>query len=144
MPFYYRDNWYLDAWCHKKQALRTFLVSRINQATLQTDAATLVDSKERKEYFTNSYGIFSGKATKQAEILFSPPTALQISQQLWHKQQQGQWIDENYLLTIPYSDKRELIKDLLFHAPDVKILAPEELKQEYMQRLEQALRKHQN
>lgn len=136
---YYRDNWYLDAWCHKKQALRTFLVSRISQAELKEDAATVVDAQKRKDYFTSSYGIFSGEACKQAELLFSPPTALQISQQQWHKEQQGRWVNESYLLTISYSDERELIKDLLFHAPDVQVLAPESLKQEYVQRLEQAL-----
>jgi predicted DNA-binding transcriptional regulator YafY len=25
---YYRDNWYLDGWCHLKNALRSFLIRR--------------------------------------------------------------------------------------------------------------------
>lgn len=140
---YYRDNWYLDAWCHKKQALRTFLVSRISHAVLKTDSSIVIDVQKRKDYFTSSYGIFSGQACKQAELLFLPPGALQVSQQLWHKEQKGRWVNENYLLTIPYSDERELIKDLLFHAPDVQVLAPESLKQEYVQRLKSALLKNQ-
>lgn len=140
---YYRDNWYLDAWCHTKQALRTFLVSRIQRALLQKDTALSIDRDQRKEYFTQSYGIFSGEPTNLAEILINPPSALQISQQQWHPQQQGQWQDENYLLSIPYSDARELLKDLLFHAPDVKVIAPDSLKQEYKKRLQQALAKNQ-
>ena len=31
---HYRDNWYVDAWCHKRHALRTFAVDAIEQATV--------------------------------------------------------------------------------------------------------------
>lgn len=34
---YYRDNWYLDSWCHKQQALRTFLLSRIIKIEIQAE-----------------------------------------------------------------------------------------------------------
>lgn len=26
---HYRDNWYLDAWCHQREALRSFAVDRV-------------------------------------------------------------------------------------------------------------------
>ena len=29
---HYRDNWYLDAWCHKRQALRTFGLDAIERS----------------------------------------------------------------------------------------------------------------
>src|SRR4030067_2182248 len=29
---HYRDNWYLDAWCHSRNALRSFAVERITAA----------------------------------------------------------------------------------------------------------------
>lgn len=28
---YYRDNWYLDAWCHKRKELRVFLLARVSR-----------------------------------------------------------------------------------------------------------------
>lgn len=31
---YYRDNWYLDAWCHLRKDLRTFSISRIVSAEI--------------------------------------------------------------------------------------------------------------
>src|SRR5512136_1088954 len=36
---HYRDNWYLDAWCHKRQALRTFGVDAIESAIVSDKAA---------------------------------------------------------------------------------------------------------
>ena len=32
---HYRDNWYLDAWCHDKEALRTFSLERITDLTVE-------------------------------------------------------------------------------------------------------------
>ena len=32
---YYRDNWYLDAWCHKREALRNFSIDRILESKAQ-------------------------------------------------------------------------------------------------------------
>ena len=29
---HYRDNWYLDAWCHLRKALRSFAVDRVHEA----------------------------------------------------------------------------------------------------------------
>jgi len=38
---HYRDNWYLDAWCHTKKALRTFLLDNIQKTTALTEEADL-------------------------------------------------------------------------------------------------------
>ncbi len=36
---HYRDNWYLDAWCHRAEALRSFSVDRIRAARLLEESA---------------------------------------------------------------------------------------------------------
>ena len=35
----HRDNWYLDAWCHKRQAMRTFNLEQILHRTILGEAA---------------------------------------------------------------------------------------------------------
>ena len=40
---HYRDNWYLDAWDHDREALRSFAVDRITQARLLDEAARDLD-----------------------------------------------------------------------------------------------------
>ena len=43
---HYRDNWYLDAWCHRQNRLRTFSVDCIDGAALGQELG-------------GSYGIFA-------------------------------------------------------------------------------------
>lgn len=137
----YRDNWYLDAYCHQRQQLRTFMLSRINSAVISAEDAIEFNSHELKQHFHNSYGIFSGENTHTAELLFSAHVAHQVAQQQWHPHAKGQWHGDDYQLTLPYNDQRELLRDLLAYAPDVQIMAPAELKEAYFQRLKDALSK---
>jgi len=136
---YYRDQWYLDAWCHKRQQLRTFMLSRINSAYPLTDAAREFTTAEIDQHFHNSYGIFSGGEQKNADIVFLPGAAHLVAQQQWHPDAKGQWRGDEYHLNLPSNDDRELLRDLLSYAPDVIVNGPEELKNGYKKRLQDAL-----
>ena len=48
--------------------------------------------------------------------------------------------DGRWLLTVPYSDPRELVMDVLRHVAEVEVLATDELRHEVVQRLRQGLR----
>src|SRR5690606_26159407 len=43
---HYRDNWYLDAWCHSRDALRTFALDRIRSPTLLDTVAMEVSDED--------------------------------------------------------------------------------------------------
>ncbi|MCH1424709.1 MAG: WYL domain-containing protein, partial [Burkholderiales bacterium] len=43
---YYRDNWYLDAWCHSVNAIRSFSLDAVRSATLNSDDAIQCDVQE--------------------------------------------------------------------------------------------------
>jgi predicted DNA-binding transcriptional regulator YafY len=62
-----------------------------------------------------------------------------VAQQQWHPDAKGQWHGDEYHLNLPYSDDRELLRDLLSYAPYVIINGPEELKTAYKKRLQDAL-----
>ena len=139
---YYRDNWYLDAWCHKRNELRTFMLSRIRSA-YQTNAAADELSRDQNEaHLHNSYGIFSGDEKHLAELVFLPGAAHLVAQQQWHPKAKGQWQGDNYHLELPYNDDRELLRDLLSYAPNVIVSAPDKLKAEYTKRLQDALNRN--
>ena len=57
---HYRENWYLDAWDHERDALRSFSVDRISAAKVGEDAARDVADDELDQHLASSYGIFSG------------------------------------------------------------------------------------
>ena len=68
----YRDNWYLDTWCHYAKALRTFALDRIKDAKRRKRAARDVPDAQLDAYFARSYGIFSGLPTGTALLRFVP------------------------------------------------------------------------
>jgi predicted DNA-binding transcriptional regulator YafY len=127
---YYRDNWYLDAWCHLRGALRSFSVDTIRRAEVLEKPARNVSEKTLDQVLGSGYGIFSGRRISWAKLKFSPERARWVGVEQWHPKQRGSWLDDgSYLLQVPYSDHRELVMDVLKHGADVEVIAPAALRQ---------------
>jgi predicted DNA-binding transcriptional regulator YafY len=138
---YYRDNWYLDAFCHDKDDLRSFALDGINEAKKLESAAVSLPQAVLKETFEDTYGIFVGKRKKIAKLRFTPFRARWVSKEIWHPDQKASFdADGNYLLEIPYGDERELILDILRQGAECEVLAPEPLRASVVQRLHEALK----
>jgi predicted DNA-binding transcriptional regulator YafY len=140
---HYRDNWYLDAWCHLREGLRTFALDAIREVGPRDGPAREVDRDELDRHFAASYGIFSGQAKHRAVVRFTAHTARWVAREQWHPKQQSRWLDDGrYELTLPYSNPSELLMDLLRYGPEVQVVSPPELRQAIRQRLEAALRNY--
>jgi len=127
---HYRDNWYLDAFCHKRQALRTFAVDAIAAASVVDKPCREVGEDSLDRHFASGYGIFAGSETQQAVLLFNAVRARWVSRENWHPQQEGTLqLDGSYLLKLPYSREPELVMDILKYGADVEVLAPESLRE---------------
>lgn len=126
----YRDRWYLDAWCHRAEGLRSFAVERILALDVLDADAMLLDNDELKQHFDAAYGIFSGPAEHEAEIRFSPEAARWAAEEHWHPQQQlERQADGGLLLKLPFGSSRELVMDILRYGADAEVLAPKALRQ---------------
>ncbi|MGQ0655019.1 MAG: helix-turn-helix transcriptional regulator [Betaproteobacteria bacterium] len=126
---YYRENWLLDTWCHKANAIRTFGVEAIRKARILDEPARNVPEKELDAAVKEGYGIFGGKAIGWAKLRFSPLRARWVCTELWHEQQKSRFdADGTYVLEIPFSDDRELVMDIMRYGPDVEVLAPPSLR----------------
>jgi predicted DNA-binding transcriptional regulator YafY len=137
---HYRDNWYLDSWCHKRQALRTFAVDAIDRATVLDKQAKAVGDESLERHFASGYGIFAGTDTQEAVLLFNATRARWVSRETWHPRQDGKLqLDGTYLLKFPYSREPELVMDVLKYGGDVQVLAPESLRRAVRDQLAQAL-----
>jgi predicted DNA-binding transcriptional regulator YafY len=136
---HYRDNWYLDAWCHLRGGLRSFAVDAIEQCRLLDEGAEDMDAQALAEATQSSYGIFSGVATARAVLRFSPPRARWVAGEQWHPDQTGAWqADGSYRLELPYSDDRELLGDILKFGPSCEVLSPPELRHKVAKALREA------
>ena len=137
---YYRDNWYLDAWCHTRQALRTFSVDAITGAVVLAKRAREIKEKTLNENLGAGFGIFAGGKTQRAVLRFLPMRARWVSRETWHSEQDGHFeLDGAYVLSVPYSDSRELVMDILKYGPDVEVLAPAELREVVRNQLREAI-----
>ncbi len=126
---HYRENWYLDAWCHLRNDLRSFSVDSIRHVKLLNTGAKKIADKILDAVLGSGYGIFAGKKTTWAKLRFTPHRARWVACETWHPKQKGSFEkDGSYLLEIPYSDPRELIMDILKYGPDVEVLAPQSLR----------------
>ena len=138
---HYRDNWYLDCWCHLRQNLRSFSVDAVQAATvIESDRAKYIDDTELEKTLGAGYGIFSGSEIKQAILKFSPKAARWVSGEKWHSQQQGKMEEDgSYILKIPYSADTELVMDIIRYGKDVLVIAPKSLQEAVIDKLKDAL-----
>ncbi len=135
----YRDNWYLDAWCHERRALRSFSLDCITEAKILETPCTKIDEAPLNKHYATSFGIFAGQPTHMAHLLFTPFRARWVKDECWHPQQKHRWHDDgSYELMLPYRDDRELIMEICKYATDVEVLEPLELRQKVAKILQQA------
>lgn len=139
---YYRENWYLDAYCHLRKELRSFGLDAIQGVWLGTEMAQDVPDEEVAAVLDSGYGIFSGKEIQWAELEFSPVRAQWVSKECWHPQQQTSTSEDGaYRLKIPFSNPTELIMDILRHVPEVRVISPDSLREQVKRQLKLALDK---
>ena len=126
---YYRENWYVDTWCHLRNEIRSFSLDAIKAISLTDKKAKDISAKSLKDVLDAGYGIFSGKKVQWAELAFTPERAKWVSKETWHPEQQS-WFAEDgtYHLKVPYSDERELCADILRHVPEVRVVGSEKLR----------------
>ncbi len=122
---HYRDNWYVDAWCHLRHGLRSFAVDAISECELLKSEAREFDPELVREQMKNGYGIFGGEVKDWARIRFNAERARWVQYEQWHPEQIGTLHpDGSYTLEIPYSDERELVGDILKHGAHVSVISP--------------------
>ncbi|MCF8210515.1 MAG: WYL domain-containing protein [Rhodoferax sp.] len=127
---HYRDNWYLDAWCHWRKGLRSFAVDALQQVQMLDVNARDVAVATLDAHHASAYGIFSGAVIAWAVLLFSQTSARWVKSENWHPDQTAEMLpDGRYRLRVPYSDERELLMDILRHGCQVEVEQPPALRQ---------------
>jgi predicted DNA-binding transcriptional regulator YafY len=140
---YYKDNWYLDGWCHLKKDIRSFSVDAIQRVEILEIEAKDISEDKLNEELGSGYGIFSGKDIKWTTLKFSPERARWVSKEKWHPKQEGQYLnDGSYQLKIPYSKEPELLIDVMKYGAEVEIVEPRDLRKKIQEMLVKTLRNY--
>src|SRR5258706_11898240 len=126
---HYRNNWYLDAWDHLRNDLRTFALDAMRDVSIVAGKVKEVSDKELDEVLASGYGIFSGKRVQWATLRFTPEAARYVAMEEWHSKQKVRWEkDGSYVLEVPYSSEAELMMDILKFGSDVEVTSPPTLR----------------
>jgi predicted DNA-binding transcriptional regulator YafY len=137
---YYKNTWYLDAWCHHRDALRRFSVDAIEHVELLDEAAINIPAEELNANFRAGYGIFSGQDVTWAKLRFTPYQAKWIASENWHVEQHGHFeANGSYILEFPFGSATELVMDILRYGPNVEVISPPELRNMVIERLRNAV-----
>jgi predicted DNA-binding transcriptional regulator YafY len=146
---FYRGNWYLDAWCHLRNGLRSFSVDGVRAARLldaglgEDVAAKEVPQADLDAALASGYSIFSGRKTTWATLRFSKQAARWVAAEEWHPEQKCRTEpDGSYVMELPYSEDPELVMDILRHGADVEVLAPAHLRERVREVLTRALKQY--
>lgn len=140
---HYRDNWYLDAWCHLRDGLRSFAVDAIKTVKTMDAVAREIPETQLDAALGAGYGIFAGAEVQWATLVFTPERARWVASEHWHPEQQGCFLDDgSYQLRLPYSNDPELIMDVLKYGPDCEVVAPVRLREKVLGLLKAAVGKY--
>jgi len=135
---YYRGNWYMDAWCHEKEAMRRFAIDAVRLVSVLEDAALEVPAGGRQ-----GYGIFSGPAENTAVLHFDSVAARWVGEEEWHSQQRSSALPDGGLkLEVPYSNSQEILMDILRHGPHVEVVSPASLRSAVAEQHREAAEKY--
>jgi predicted DNA-binding transcriptional regulator YafY len=136
---FYRNNWYLDAWCHLRNDLRSFSLDAVKDVSTAPGKAKEVSEEQLNEILKSGYGIFSGTKVQWAELRFSAAVARYVSLEEWHRKQRARFEpDGSYTLEVPFTSDKELAMDILRYGADVRVIGPAVLRDEIARRLKAA------
>ncbi len=128
---FYRDNWYIDSWCHLRDDLRSFALDALQAVIPLPAAAREVALNHVAARFDDGYGIFSGPIRHWAKLRFTAYRSRWVAAETWHRDQRGTLAtDGSYTLEVPYDDPRELLADILRQGAECEVIAPPELREQ--------------
>lgn len=139
-PYYLvprEQRFYLIAYCHSSQAIRTFRLSRFQHIEL-ADSTFRRGDFNIKQYMKYTWSIDRGKKNTKFKVRFSPAVARYIKEeelfvQPWMKDLK----DGGLLFEVTVNNEKEFIMWVLRYGPDAEILEPLSIREKLKQQLQQ-------
>jgi len=125
----YQGEWYLIAYCHTREGIATFAMSRVESVRPSGNRFVIPPGFDHARYAAGApFGIFGGEEEFMVKVLFAKKHAPFVLEREWHPDQTlTQRKDGSVLLSFPARHLYEMTRWLLCWGSGVRVLAPPEL-----------------
>lgn len=125
----HQGDWYLIGYCHWRQAMRDFALTRIQSLKVQDKTFTIPKSFDREAYLQRQFGIEKGGEPQEVVLRFSPRQSRWMLEKIWHNtEQKTTESDGSLLLKMHVPVTSELKRWVMSYGSEVEVLGPEELR----------------
>jgi proteasome accessory factor B len=137
---FYEGALYLGGYAHNRNALRLFLVDRIEQVEVLKDRFDVPEDFAASDLTGSAFGLID-EGEFMVTVRFSAEVSHLIRERIWHPSQKIiEEEDGSVTLAFAASGEKEILSWLFSYLPHVQLLEPEELKARFYAGLEQGLR----
>lgn len=127
-------EWFLFAWCHLRQDIRTFVPARIKAIKLTGETFARPQKFSLEKRLRDSFGVQSGQGSYDVAIRFNEMVADYIREKKWHDSQQLKELNDGGLeLRMKLSSLSEVERWVLGWGGNAKVLHPPELAEKIRQ-----------
>lgn len=127
---------YVIGWSRTRNELRTFKVDRIQRATLSTGTFERRAELQPDVLLRHSWGVWYGEKLTKVELLFDRAVATRVCETIWHPSQKTNLLADGHLhWSVEIAGTLELVAWIRGWGHEVRVLAPDTLKQEIAESL---------
>jgi predicted DNA-binding transcriptional regulator YafY len=136
---FYEGALYLGGYAHNRNALRLFLLDRIEHLSILDERFDVPEDFSAKDLTGSAFGLIDERQ-QTIKVRFGAEISHLIRERLWHPSQHIVEEDDGSLtLTLVASGEKEILSWLYSYLPDVEVLAPVEMRTRFYAGLEQGL-----
>jgi len=135
-----KNAWYIIGTIAGESIPKTFRVARFKAVRMQAEPATVPDDFDLRTYFGNAWAVFRGDKSYDVELKFQPAAAKVVIETVWHHTQKTK-SHKNGCVTLSFrvDGLSEILHWILSWAGQVRVQSPDELKDLFVQTLEDAI-----
>jgi proteasome accessory factor B len=122
--------WYLVGFCHVREGIRTFALSRIEKAVVLDEVFLLPDGFDLHGYMGDHFGIMWGDREYNVKLCFEPWCRQYVVEREWHPTQKiTQRQDGSVILAFKANQLIEVERWVLSWGRGVRVLGPKKLRE---------------
>jgi predicted DNA-binding transcriptional regulator YafY len=138
---FYEGALYLGGYAHNRNALRLFLIDRIEQVTVLKERFEVPEDFSADDLTGTSFGLID-EEHQTIKVRFGAEISHLIRERTWHPSQKlEEEADGALILTFAASGEKEILAWLYSYLPHVQVLEPENLRKVFCQSLRDGLLK---